>query len=71
MNYIKNFFKFFNEEPVGRTIQRTVKTFVYACVGFYVANKLAPFTVDYVAMVECGLLSALGFGVDKGIRELK
>ena len=71
MNYIKNFFLFFNEEPIGRTIQRTVKTFVYSCLAFYITNKLAPFSVDWVAMIEVGLLASLGFGIDKGVRELK
>ena len=68
---MKNILKFLNETSKGRTIQRFVKTFVYACISFYVVNKIAPFSVDWVAMVEIGLLTGLGFGVDKGIREYR
>lgn len=71
MTKLKELLKFFNEEPLGRTIQRTVKTFVYACLGFYITNKIAPFSVDWLAMVEVGILTSLGFGIDKGVREYK
>jgi hypothetical protein len=64
-------YKFLTERPEGRTLVRGLKTFVYACLSFYVVNRVAPFTVDYLAMLEVGLLASLGFTVDKGFREYK
>ena len=52
----------------GRAFIRFVKTFLYTCVSFYIVNKTGTFVIDYLAMVEIGLLAGLGFGGDKYIR---
>jgi len=56
-----------NTKPGAVTIRFT-KTFVYTALAFYVVNKTAPFTVDYLAMIEVSLLAGFGFGGDKYIR---
>ena len=57
--------------PEARVVLRFLKTFLYTCLAFYATNKVAPFSVDWMAMVEVGILAGFGFGLDKGIREYK
>jgi len=61
--------KFLNETPKGRTIKRAAKTFAYTFAATYIATRTAPFEAEYLFIFETSLLSAFGFGLDKGLRE--
>ena len=61
--------KFFNETKEGRIIKRCAKTFFYTATATYVALRTSPFQVDWSIVIEAGMLSALGFGTHKGLKE--
>ena len=60
-----------NTTKQGRTVKRFLKTFAWAFVGTYGALKTGVFQADWLFILESSLLTALGFGVDKGLREYK
>lgn len=68
---MKKIINWFNKTSTGRTIKRFFKTFIWSFVGYYVANKTGVFQADWLFLLEGSLLTALGFSVDKGIREYK
>jgi len=68
---MKQIINWLNTTKQGRTIKRFVKTFFWAFIGGYAASKTGVFQADWAFLVESALLTALGFGTDKGIREYK
>ncbi len=68
---MKQFINWFNTTKHGRTIQRFIKTFIWAFIGYYVVNKTGVFQADWLFLLEGSLLTALGFSADKGLREYK
>ena len=67
----KKIINWFNTSKTGRTAQRFIKTFCWAFIGYYVATKSGTFQADWLYLLEGSLLTALGFGADKGLREYK
>ena len=70
-NYYVELKKLLTTTWEGRTFTRFLKTLVYSAISFYVINRVAPFSVDWLAMFEVSLLAGRGFSLDKGLREFK